>query len=263
MDPDHLVLAIMTVDRTPEHIHQTLDGPLASDPWVHELLPIHLAIGTIRQAHVASHDHHRLPSFHPLFGQDYESRSRWSTRRRSCHNYVLCLDIETPDGGGICIGEDDVISRDLFPSRLLPAIDEMEREASLRDCFLALLSAWGVGREPPFFRDRFFCSYDHPLYGTQCMYCTEDVARAVRDRLQENGVDQTTQPGDTLIRKPYGDRAYASPRSLADHVGAASTCPGGRKGASASARRHVASTREVCGKARETATWYGPIPLPH
>jgi hypothetical protein len=126
MDFSRLVLAIMTVDRTPAYVHQTLASLFAADPLVHELSLVHLVIGTNDTTYLEGYRHHKHLSFHPLTEEERERTREWWAHRRFCHNYVRCLGLPIPEGGGICVCEDDLVFRDLFLARLMGTIHEME-----------------------------------------------------------------------------------------------------------------------------------------
>ena len=123
--------------------------------------------------------------------------------------------------------EDDVTFRDLFVQRLLQTVNEMENEAGLRDYCLALFTDCDLEGEPSFYRGKHFCSHGWPFHGTQCMYYPKAAALETRAYLQAHGVDDFQDCGDLLIGKLHVDRMYASPRSLANHVGVVSTGLGG------------------------------------
>jgi len=236
MELDGLVVAVMTVDRTPAYVHQTIASLFAADRRVHELPCVHLVIGTSAAAYLDHLRQHEALRFHPLSAEEHERTREWTVHRRFCHNYVRCLSLPIPEGGGICVCEDDVVFRDGFVGHLLDTIGEMEGEGRLRDYCLALFSECDFEAEPSFYRGLRYCSYGCSYHGTQCMYYPRHVALELRDRLQRLGVDKATKPGDLLIADLYGDRLYASPRALANHIGKVSTGLGG-SGASPSFRR--------------------------
>jgi len=227
MDLGRLVLAIMTVDRTPPYVHQTLASMFAADPLVHELSSVHLVIGTDRTEYLENYRQHRRLCFHSLSHEEHAEIADWDVHRRFCHNYVRCLSLPIPDDGGICVCEDDIVFRDLFLQRLVETVDEMENDAGLRDYCLALFAAYDFERDPTFYRGERFCSYGYAFYGTTCMYYPKHVALEIRDYIKRHGVDAAAKPGDLLIQDLYGDRMYACPRALANHVGTRSTGLGG------------------------------------
>jgi hypothetical protein len=227
MDAENLVLAVMTVDRDPPYVHQTLASLFACDPMVHDVSPVHVVVGTSNTKYVQNYQHHRAISLHPLDQAEQDRIAGWSPHRRFCHNYVRCLSLPIPEAGGICVCEDDVIFRDLFVQRLLKAIRELEENVKERDYCLALFTDCDLEQNTSFYRGRFYCSYGWPFHGTQCMYYPAAVAATLRDYIQQRGVDRQEDCGDLLVGRLYGDRMYASPRSLVDHVGEVSTGLGG------------------------------------
>ncbi len=227
MDLNRLVLAVMTVDRQPAYVHQTLASLFAADPRVHELSGVHLVIGTNRAEYLGNLRHHAALRFHPLTDAEWERIKDWIVHRRFSHNYVRCLGLPVPDGGGLCVCEDDVVFRDHFLDGLLSTVNEMEQEGGLRDYCLALFSEGDFETDPSFYRGRHYCSYGWSYHGTQGMYYPKHVAQEMRGYIQLRGVENYTKPGDLLISDLYGDRMYACPRALVDHVGAVSTGLGG------------------------------------
>jgi len=227
MDVKKLVLAIMTMDRQPQYVHRTLASLFAADPLVHDVSSIHLVIDTSDAGYLQDYRHHSKLSFHPLRKAEHDRIGDWSRHRRFCNNYVRCLSLPIPDGGGICVCEDDIVFRDLFVQRLLATVDELEAHTGESDYCLALFTDCDLEQDPSFYRGRYFCSHGWLFHGTQSMYYPRGVAEDLRTHIKEHGVDSTDDCGDLLIGKRYRDRMYASPRSLADHTGAASTGLGG------------------------------------
>jgi len=244
----HLVLAVMTVDREPQYVHQTLASLLAADDLVHELGAVHLVIGCSEACYLEVYRHHKMLVFHPLSVEEDAGIQDWSVHRRFCHNYVRCLSLPIPEDGGICICEDDIVLRDSFLQRLLLTIHEMEDEAGLRDYCLSLFADADFEANASFYRGRYYCSYGTGFHGTQCMYYPAPVAERLRDHIQQYGVDEPTRPGDILIAELHGDRMYASSRSLADHIGSVSTGLGGCKSSPSFSRPFRAIPREEWGQ---------------
>jgi hypothetical protein len=247
MELQKLVLAIMTVERDPPYVHQTIASLFASDPLVHDLPSVHLVIGSASMDYLASYRHHRAFAFHPLTEPEQETVKSWGVHRRFCHNYARCLSLPIPDGGGICVCEDDIVFRDRFLQRLMLTVREMEGEAGLRDYCLALFADADFERDATFYRGRYYCSYGSPFHGTQCMYYPRPAALPIRDYVWRLGVENAAKPGDLLLQDFCGDRMYACPRSLADHIGAVSTGLGGSRGSPTFARPHRPISPEEWG----------------
>jgi len=248
MDVGKLVLAIMTVDREPQYVHRTLASLFASDPLVHDVSSVHVVINTSDDDYLQDYRHHRKLSFHPLRKAEHDRIGKWTPHHRFCHNYVRCLSLPIPEGGGICVCEDDIAFRDLFVQRLLVTVEELEAHTGAADYCLALFADCDLEYEASFYRGRHFCSYGWPFHGTQCMYYPRGVAGQIREYLQEHGVDRFDDCGDLLIGKLYGDRMYASPRSLANHIGVVSTGLGGAPQSPTFHRPYVPISREHWGK---------------
>ena len=248
MDLRQLTLVVMTVDREPQYVHQTLASMFAAEPLVHEFPEVHLMIGTSKSDYLGHYRHHRVLRLHPLPDAEQQAIEGWTPHRRFCHNYVRCLSLTIPDGGGICVCEDDLVFRDGFLQRLLLAINEMEGEAGLEDYCLALFSEADFEADPSVYRGMHYCSYGCDYHGTQCMYYPKPVARRLRDYIQEHGVEHPTKPGDLLVGDLYGDRMYACSRALADHTGRVSTGLGGSGRSPSFSRPFVPISREEWGR---------------
>lgn len=227
MDVEKLVLAITTVDREPQYVHRTLASLFAADPWVHDVSSIHVVIDTSDAGYLQDYRHHRKLSFHPLRKAEHNRIEDWGPHRRCCNNYFRCLSLPIPEGGGICVCEDDIVFRDLFVQHLLATVGELEAHTGTADYCLALFTDCDLEQNASFYRGRHFCSYGWPFHGTQCMYYPRGAAEDMREYIREHGVDRFDDCCDLLVGKLYGDRMYACPRSLADHIGVVSTGLGG------------------------------------
>jgi len=237
-----------TVDRDPQYVHQTLASLFAADPLVHDVSSIHLVIDSTDAGYLQDYRHHTKLSFHPLRKAEDNRIADWTRHRRFSHNYVRCLSLPIPDEGGICVCEDDIVFRDRFVQRLLATIDELEAHTGTDDYCLALFTDCDLEQSDSFYRGRYFCSYGWPFHGTQCMYYPRGVAEIIREYLQEHGVDTFDDCGDLLIGKLYGDRMYASPRSLVDHIGIVSTGLGGAAPSPTFHRPYVPISNEQWGQ---------------
>lgn len=227
MDVTKLVLAITTVDREPPYVHQTLASLFASDPLVHELPAVHLVVGTKNAEYLRHFRHHPNLRFYVLDDEEHERISKWTPHRRCCHNYVRCLSLPIPAGGGVCVVEDDVIFRHGFLNDLLKAISEMENVGHLRPYALSLFCDRDLEARPSFRQGVYYCRYGLDFYGTQGMYYPRDTALELRDYVQQHGVDTHEYAVDLLIGGACKGRMYGCPRSLVDHIGAVSTGLGG------------------------------------
>ena len=227
LSAEKLILAIMTVNRKPQYVHRTLASLFASGPLVHELASVHLVIDTSAAGYLDAYRHHRKLLFHPLLADECARTADWGPHRRFCRNYVRCLALPVPKGGGICVCEDDIIFRDRFVERLLLTINELEAQVDRTDYCLALFSDCDFEMEPSLYCGRYVCRHGLPFHGTQCMYYPGTVVTELGEFLQRYGVDSTKDCGDLLIHRLCQDRMYASPRSLVDHIGEISTGLGG------------------------------------
>ena len=77
MDVEKLVLAIMTMDREPQYVHQTLASLFAADKLVHDVSSIHLVIDADDAEYLRDYRHHRKLSFHPLRKAEHDRIADW------------------------------------------------------------------------------------------------------------------------------------------------------------------------------------------
>lgn len=246
MNVESLTLAIATVDRSPEYIHKTLASLFAADPLVHRLTCVHLMVGTSNASYLDDYRHHAGLSIRPVDSSEHSIVQEWDIRRRYCHNYHRCLSLNVVDGGGICICEDDIVFRDSFLERLIDTVDEIEH-ADIVDYGLALTSAYDFEDDPSLYCGARFCKYGYGFYGTQCMYFPKGSMCRLREYIFEHGVQTYTQPVDLLIKALYGERMYACPRALANHIGSVSTGLGGAASSPSFFREYACLTPESWG----------------
>ncbi|HQU45287.1 MAG: hypothetical protein B7Z73_10135 [Planctomycetia bacterium 21-64-5] len=222
MNAELITIAVMTVDRQPCYLHQTLASMFMAERRLHDLPVVRLVAGTNTLGYLDNYAHHERIAVHPLGDFEQQVISSWSLPRRHCHNYWRCLSLPVADGGGICICEDDVIFRDNFVSHLVKTVDQVQ-EAGIRDYGLALSTCYDFEAEGRCGTGRSYCAYDDPFYGTQAMYYPAQTAAELREYLYECGVQRYTKPSDILVRDRYADRIYACTPSLVDHIGVTST----------------------------------------
>lgn len=246
MTLDQLSIAVMTVDRQPPYVHNTLASLFLSGASVREVAAVYLVAGTNKIDYLSTYKHHRCVTIHELSASEHATIAEWEICRRFCHNYHRCLSLPIIEGGGLCVCEDDVIFRDGFVDLLLATINEME-EAGLTDYGLSLAAWYDFEADPSFYRGERYCSYGYAFAGTQCMYYPRHVAHALRDYIFEYGVATFTKPGDLLIGDLYGHRMYASCRSLATHIGVVSTGLGGGGASPSFSRPYKPLTRHEWG----------------
>jgi hypothetical protein len=228
--PASVDLAILTVSREPQYIHQTLASLFAADPALHGLDKVWIMVGSNDATYLRRYLHHRKLRIQPLSVKEYEQVRDWQIHRKFNHNYHRCLTVPMTGKRGVIVCEDDIVVRDDFLTRTLDTIREMELEHGLRQYALALYSGWDFENDASFYRGKRFCSYGFAFYGTQCIYYPKACAAEVADFIYKHGVEVCEAPGDMLIKRFYGDKMYSSPRALAQHVGEVSTGLGGSAG---------------------------------
>ena len=249
--PDELTIAILTVSRSPQYIHQTLASMFAADETVHRVRHVWIMVGQEDTAYLDRYSHHQRITVCPLSPDEAKMVAEWNIHRRFNHNYHRCLSVLQRESEalsrGIVICEDDIIFRDKFLTRLLVTIHEMESDYSLRDYALALFSAHDFENDRSFYRGRLHCSYGYPFYGTQCMYYPRGTSDTLAAFIDAHGVQVCEEPGDLLVKRLYGNRMYACPRALAQHIGTVSTGLGGCGETTSFKRVYRAITRQEWG----------------
>ena len=210
---------MMTVQRTPQYVHQTLASFFASDPLVRQLPPLRLMVGSSDAAYLDDYHHHGQVQVLPM------NETLWRTVRGCCvhhrlvHNYYRCLSMDIGAARGLCICEDDLRFRDGFLAMLLETIDELEAEH--QRYILSAYSAYDLDRVAAFNRGRLYCSYGQPFYGTQCVYYPRTVLPELAEFFDRHGVQAYSEPADLLIG--HFDQKhrmlYATRCSLVQHIG--------------------------------------------
>lgn len=226
MQTQGLQIAVMTVPRDPQYVHQTLASLFAADPLVHEAAAVKLLVGSCDAAYLDVYRHHRRFHILPLTEDEQREISQWPVHRKFCHNYHRCLTLDVPESGGLLLVEDDVVFRDGFLRKLMAAIDEMENNHGLYQYVLALYVPYKLRENPSLRRGQFYCSYYAPLfYGTQAVYYPHSVLRPLANLIRETGVDECREPGDMIVKR-YGESInaiYGTVASLVQHIGVQST----------------------------------------
>jgi hypothetical protein len=222
---EDLVLAISTVNRSPQYVHQTLASLFASDPAVHRLSDVWLLVDG-NDFHLRDYRHHGRLRIVPLTPEERTRMTGWSIHRRTCHNYYRCLSVPLAGQRGIIVCEDDVVFRDQFLVRLIDTLEEM-RAHRLHKFALALYASHDFEDEHSFYRGALYCSYGWVFFGSQCMYYPAETAHEIADYILRHGVETYEDPSDLLVKRVYGDRMYSCCRALAQHIGDVSTGLGG------------------------------------
>jgi len=235
LDPGGLRVSILTAERRPAYIHDTLTSLLGSSSSVARLGSIDLMIdaepasGYLRELR----GHPRLV-LHYLSDQEWHAQSRRHLGRRFCYNYWRCLNVSLNGCWGLVVLEDDVALREAFVEKLIRTVEEIRQQQGrerigpkgLQQFMLALYSAYDFAQEPGFYRGRYFCSYGYPFFGTCGMFYEASTVERVRDYIRRFGIETHRLPGDLLLDelKAGGDPwVYACTRDLVQHRGMVSS----------------------------------------
>jgi hypothetical protein len=223
---DDLAIAISTVNRSPQYVHQTLASLFAADPAVHRAGPVWVVVDSQDAAYLKEYSHHRLLRVQPLSESEAAESGGWAIHRRACRNYQRCLTLPLEGKKGVLVCEDDVVFRDLFLTRLVLTIQEM-RSDRLEQYALALFASHDFEGDASFYRGKLYCSYGWEYYGSQAMYFPSAMARSVATLIDDYGVNRFVEPYDLTIKRACGGLMYACARPLCQHVGEVSTGLGG------------------------------------
>jgi hypothetical protein len=218
---EKLCLAIMTVQREPTYLYQTLASLFACDPLVHRLRRIAIVADGEDFGYLDPLRHHARVHLVPMPPDRWAEVKDFGIHRRACHNFVRCLESCTEDSDGILVCEDDVVFRDGFLGKLLQSLHELTRR-DLREFILAAYAAYDHEADRSLRRGRYYSSYPaHTFYGTQCVFFPRSEALHVAEEVRRRSVKQAGKPYDLVIHD-YAVRRqhlYATRFSLAQHVG--------------------------------------------
>jgi hypothetical protein len=226
--PEHLVIAIKTVNRDPQYIHKTLASMFAADDWVKRTGEVLLLPGCEDIDYLADYLHHEGLRVIPLTSEEAATLAQ-ITRKKSRAAFNRCRSLRIPLEGklGVLVVEDDVIFRDHFVRRLLATVEEMEQGRGLRDYALALFSIHDLEMFPEMRRGARFCSYAAPFSATQGIYYPATVTEKLAQHVEDHAIRTYRLPGDLLVGEFMRGRIYATPRFLVQHIGEVSTGLGG------------------------------------
>jgi hypothetical protein len=220
-----LVLAVMTVAREPQYVHQTLASLFASDSEC-ELSMVHVVCGSPEVSHLSGYCHHSRVRIYPMSRREWEPIRDWPATRRLCANYFRCLGIPLGSAHGICICEDDVIFTDRFLPKLRRAVRQMEAQNAAREYLLSCYCPHRLEDSATEFRCRDVCVYPaKSYYGTQCVYFPRSIVPTVQERIWRDGVESPRLEADMILRDLMLERnaLYGTRHSLVQHVGSRTT----------------------------------------
>ena len=221
----HITMAIMTNDRSPQYVYQTLASLFAADPLVQQVARIYLVVDAADASYLGDVTQCSKLTILPMRPEEWKGTQQFSLRQRACHNYYRCLTVPVGESRGLLICEDDVVFRDGFLSKMIDALNEMEHHR-LESFVLAGYAPYDFEAHDALRRGLFYCSYPAAwFYGTQCVFYSRSVLPAVTECVYDFGVAVHEEPYDWLIKR-YCDKAqnlYATRRGIAQHTGRVTT----------------------------------------
>ncbi len=224
-NPGKITLAIMTVDRNPQYVFQTVASLFASDPLVHRLAKIYLVVGSDNASYLQDLAHHETLTITPMDATTWDEVKHLTVHHRFNHNYHRCLSVPLGDSLGLCVCEDDVVFRNGFVTKLVDTLNEMAH-AGLHNFVLAGYAAYCFDADGSLECGSSYCRYPADrFFGTQCMFYPQSVLPQVMDRIYRHGIILPEEPGDMLVKQycVQAQNLYAIRKSIVQHVGQTST----------------------------------------
>ena len=235
LSPGGLRVSILTTERQPAYIHDSLSSLLGSSASVAALGSIDLMIdadeasGYLRE--LRSNPRLKL---HYLSDEEWRVQSKRRLGHRFCYNYWRSLNVALDGYWGVVVLEDDVLLREAFVERLILAVEEVRQRqgderigpGGLQQFMLALYSTYEFARDPSFYRGYYYCSYGYPFYGSCGVFYEASIVPLVRDYMWRFGVESHRLPGDLLLNELKASGTlwvYACTRDLVQHVGIVSS----------------------------------------
>jgi len=197
--PPRLEIAIITVSREVNYLHQTLASLFMAEPHMHDLPPVRLLVGSPDCSYLSDLVHHRRLSVDVVPEREWSTIRDWPVQRRLGYNYWRALSTRMDAVEDLCICEDDVVFRDGFMVRLRAALDEIRsREAA--KYVLAAYSPYDLGDDPRWRRGRYYCALDPTTYfGNCCTVISRALLPDAAAFIRRHTVDRLDWPVDLAL----------------------------------------------------------------
>lgn len=213
----HLDIAVVTIDRPENYIHQLLSG-------IRGNLSVRLIVGACDIRYLEQYRESPFIQIVVPPEREWTHFKECCVQQRACWNYwrALSLGANGKPFGDLLICEDDVIVSRGWEERLCDTLNEIE--SVLKDEFaLALYTVFNL--HPT--NSPVLASYPvERFFGTQAMYYPKSVRIGFSKYLHANGVDHYRRPYDLLLREYLGAcriQLFATVPCLVQHVGEIST----------------------------------------
>jgi hypothetical protein len=222
---ENIAFVVMTIDRTPCYLSETLASMFKADPSINEFEEILLMHGSPTTQTTPVVLSGRVPlKMRTMCQREWNEVAEYSVHRRFCANYARCL-ATISNRRGIVVCEDDIVFAPNFLKNVLRTLNEIFA-TGVED--FALSAYFGTTRTSDFGcpAGEHFSRYPpHRFFGTQFMFYTRGVATVLQARMLEDGVHRARMPGDLLIAEYFRqhDALFITARSLVQHIGVAST----------------------------------------
>lgn len=230
-----LRVSILTTERQPAYIHDTLRSLVGSSATVAALGSIDLMIDADEASgYLWELRCDPVLKLHYLSDEEWASQSKRHLGQRFCYNYWRSLNVSMEGYWGLVVLEDDVLLREAFVERLIVTVEEIRRRQGverigpkgLQQFMLALYSSYDFAREPGFYRGRYYCSYGYPFFGTCGLFYEASIVTQVRDYMWRFGIERHRVPGDLVLDELKASGTlwvYACTRDLVQHKGIVSS----------------------------------------
>ena len=235
LDCGGLRVSILTTERQPSYVHDTLSSLLGSSASVVALGSIDLMVdGAEASGYLSELRRDPMLKLHYLSDEEWRVQSTRRRGHRFCYNYWRSLNVTMDRYWGLVVLEDDVLLREAFVEKLILTVEEVRRRQGvervgpkgLQQFMLALYSSYDFAREPTFYRGHHYCSYGYPFFGTCGLFYEASIVGAVRDYMWRFGVESHHAPGDLVLNELKANGTlwvYACTRDLVQHKGVVSS----------------------------------------
>ncbi len=220
----HFDCRIISCERQPEYIHQTLAQIIASDIVRERRMSVTVIADTANRQFLSAYKHIPFIAIEYLTEQEARLQDTRSRHTRICYSFYRALDSLTDSSDGVVVFEDDVLVNPHFASLLEKSVFEATAIEGHRFVMNAagkyrLYDDWSRRR------GKYYVSYPGPcFYGLMGMYYCANTTGVLRQHLREHGFEtqdgQCRIPADLLLGELFEEVPIFNTRyDLACHAG--------------------------------------------
>lgn len=224
----NLQVALCTIKRDPEYIHEMMSSLLSCDPhMVRQLRKIWVMVGSPEVNYLSHYKNDSRFRIEPMGEKEWETTKDKEIPHRMLVNYARCLSIPRCGHTGLLIVEDDIIFRDGFFTKLDEVLQEVEEEEGTDGQFVLSCYSGYDFRHAQDHPGKLYCQHPyHNFYGTQAHYFPRHSWSRIGFEMMVKAGLCYKWPTDILLGKICNefDIKIISPRlSLVQHIGVIST----------------------------------------